>query len=204
LWATNYYLPEIVSGSGNYPLRDINGKALGPRVSHEEWCRIALEGSVRIILESGIVETYNYFGTSDIQENDCTIYYPLLLLGKSKFRLAKGPYGDGYGKYNLVPFRTLAVDPLIIPIGTVFYIPDARGSKIVLKSGDIIIHDGYFIAGDTGGAIKQNHVDVFTSVFKESSFFPWISHNQSTTFRAYIIKDQVIIDEMKRTNRRSN
>ncbi|MFA6236413.1 MAG: 3D domain-containing protein [Bacteriovorax sp.] len=192
LWATHYNLPEFQDGSGDIPLRDSEGVELGPTLGLAEWCRSALEGSVRIMLKNGEERTYNYHTSTELFPNDCSSYFPFNI-GKTKFRIANGPFGDGIASYQLSPFRTLATDPLLIPTGTVLYVPDARGALINLPNGKRIVHDGYFFAGDIGGAIKLNHVDVFIGTNENSSFFPWIRHTSALTFKAYKVIDTKII-----------
>ena len=51
----------------------------------------------------------------------------------------------------LRPYRTLAVDPHLIPMGSRVYIPAYRD-----KPGG-----GWFVASDTGGAIQGRHLDVY-------------------------------------------
>ena len=61
----------------------------------------------------------------------------------------------GYSKtaYGLIPqYGVVAVDPKVIPLGTKLYIESADGGKSWVY--------GYCIAGDTGGAIKGNKVDL--------------------------------------------
>lgn len=195
LWATYYYLPQINDGSGDYPLRDMNNMELGPRMTLSEWCDSALEGSVRILSKTGEAKTYNYAGVTSDNTVDCKKIFKFDV-SKTKFREARGPYGDGLDDLILAPYRTLATDPLKIPTGTVLYIPEARGAKITLPSGRVIIHDGYFYAGDIGGAIKGNHVDVFVGTHNTSSFFPWIKNRQEKTFVAYIVTDEKIISDL--------
>ena len=48
------------------------------------------------------------------------------------------------------PYRSLAVDPAVIPLGSRVYIPAYRA-----------INGGWFRADDVGGAIQGRHVDVF-------------------------------------------
>lgn len=196
LWATHYYLPLLKDGSGTYPLRDMQAVELGPRLTLREWCDSAMEGSVRVTFNDGKSLTYNYAGISAVEKVDCSSIFRIDV-SKTKFRLANGPYGDGIQDYILVPYRTLATDLTQIAPGTVLYVPEARGAQITLTSGRVIIHDGYFFAGDKGGAIKGNHVDVFIGESKSSSFFPWIKSNAEKTFSAYIVKDQKIINKLR-------
>jgi 3D (Asp-Asp-Asp) domain-containing protein len=195
LWATNYNLPEVKEGKGAFALRDIKGLALGPQVSRSEWCKIALEGSARVILKSGEVKIYNYAGTTEFHPIDCSAYFSFNV-SKTKFRLAKGAFGDGVGRFKLTPYRTIATDPMIIPVGSVLYIPEARGSLITLNNGEVITHDGYFFAGDAGGGVKSNHIDVFIGLHNKASFFSWIKHTSTSTFKAYLVKDEAIIKSL--------
>jgi 3D (Asp-Asp-Asp) domain-containing protein len=59
--------------------------------------------------------------------------------------------------YKLVPYRTLAVDPKVIRVGSVLYMPALDG--VHLPNGEI--HDGFVFAHDEGQSIKSNRIDVF-------------------------------------------
>jgi 3D (Asp-Asp-Asp) domain-containing protein len=74
------------------------------------------------------------------------------------------PYGRGAGARPLIPFKSVAVDPSIIPIGETLYIPELDG--LLLPDGNI--HDGCVRADDTGGAIKQRKMDFF--VLSQANF----------------------------------
>lgn len=195
LWATYYYLPQYKNGSGTFALRDIEGNEIGPTLSLNEWCTSALEGSVRITEANGQVSTYNYAGVSEIHTVDCKSQFRFDV-SRSKFKKSPTPFGEGIKGYHLIPFRTIATDPQYIPTGSVIYVPSARGAEIEISPGIKIIHDGYFFAGDVGGAIKQNHIDVFLGTKNTSTFFPWISNKPEQPFRAFIIKDEKIINEI--------
>jgi 3D (Asp-Asp-Asp) domain-containing protein len=58
----------------------------------------------------------------------------------------------------VVPMRTLAVDPRIIPKHAVVFIQETVG--LILPDGRV--HDGLWYASDTGGAIKGSKVDLYT------------------------------------------
>jgi len=85
--------------------------------------------------------------------------------GAVTFPLASGGWSNGPGRRTLpyggvtfapqpsLPLRyyhSIAVDPRLIPLGSRVYIPAYRH-----------IGGGWFIAQDTGGAIKGRHVDVY-------------------------------------------
>ena len=78
--------------------------------------------------------------------------------GNWRYVVAIGaPFGLGVEGYKLVPYRTLAVDPQVIGIGSVLYLPAFEGVR--LPSGEI--HDGFAFAHDIGQSIKGRRVDVF-------------------------------------------
>ncbi len=195
LWGTYYYLPQINDGEGDYALRDMSNNELGPRLSLQQWCNSAMEGSVRVLNPKSDAKTFNYAGVTSDNNVDCKKIFKFDV-SKTKFRQAFGPYGDGLDDFILAPYRTIATDLGQITPGTVLYIPKARGAKIILDSGRVIIHDGYFFAGDKGGAIKNNHIDVFIGTHQSAPFFPWIKSNPNQTFDAYIVSDQKIISDL--------
>ncbi|WP_374516557.1 3D domain-containing protein [Brevundimonas sp.] len=57
-----------------------------------------------------------------------------------------------------IPMRTVAVDPRYIPRRTRLFIPETVG----MRMPDGTIHDGYWYASDTGGAIKGQKIDLYT------------------------------------------
>lgn len=57
-----------------------------------------------------------------------------------------------------VPMRTLATDPRVIPRRTKLFIRETVG----MRMADGSLHDGYWYASDTGGAIRGERVDLYT------------------------------------------
>ena len=68
---------------------------------------------------------------------------------------------------KVVAMRTAAVDRNLIPKGSILFIKETVG----LKMPDGSVHDGYWYASDTGGAIKGQRIDLFTG-FSASSMNP--------------------------------
>jgi len=69
------------------------------------------------------------------------------------------PVGRGALRRPLKPFRSIAVDPRLIPIGEPLYVPELDG----LYLADGTVHDGCVLADDTGGAIKRREIDFFST-----------------------------------------
>lgn len=94
--------------------------------------------------------------------------------GKVTFPLLDGGWFAGEGKRYVPPagitfapgasrplvfYRSVAVDPRLIPLGSLVYLPDYVGAN----------GDGWFRADDTGGAIKGRHIDVYRRPPADSS-----------------------------------
>jgi 3D (Asp-Asp-Asp) domain-containing protein len=59
---------------------------------------------------------------------------------------------------KVIAMRTVATDKTLIPRRSVLFIKETVG----LKMPDGSVHDGYWYASDTGGAIKGRRIDLFT------------------------------------------
>ena len=79
-----------------------------------------------------------------------------------------GDYPFGRGAYHrpLIPFKSIAVDPALVPIGDPVYIPEFDG--MILPDGSV--HDGCVRADDTGGHIKKRHIDFFVVTYDNFRF----------------------------------
>ncbi len=196
LWSTYYYthraMPTDPTQPNTHPLLDRNGNNLGFNLTHRDWCAAALQGSVQIFDNQRYVGTYNFGGRGDTPQVDCSPFYPTLrtleATNRVRFRPALTLYGEGVGINALVPYRSIAVDRTQIPLGSVVYIPEARGTLVTLPSGQQAVHDGYFYAADVGAAVKGNQIDVFVGV-AERNPFQFVRSNAAATFTAYVVND---------------
>ena len=76
------------------------------------------------------------------------------------------PFGRGAYQRPLIPFKSIAIDPALVPIGEPVYIPEFDG--MVLPDGSI--HDGCVRADDTGGGIKRRKMDFFVVTYGNFRF----------------------------------
>lgn len=197
LWATQYYIHQFAA-SGTIPVKDEFGNSMCLTADTCNFCEAALEGTAYITDSLGDVHVINFAKTGKESLVDCSrcakysnIKIPVGSWGKTLWKLSEG-FGDGVLDYRLIPFRTIAVDPQKIPYGTVIYIPDARGKTILLPNGDTATHDGYFFAGDTGGAIKDDHIDVFTGIYEGNPFEGVVTSNSAKKFKSYLVSENEI------------
>ena len=65
---------------------------------------------------------------------------------------------------RVVAMRTAAIDAALIPKHTILFIKETVG----LPMPDGGVHDGYWYASDTGGAIKGKRIDLFTGMSANS------------------------------------
>jgi len=202
LWATYYHIHYAKAKKRKgHRLKKVNGKNLGPKLSSIDFCKGAMQGTVKVKRLNGKKTVYNYDGVAKKAQVKCGKYYPKMpkrikrVLGKTRFRLASGAYGDGTKNYILKPFRTIAVDKARIPYGTLIYIPSAKGVRFKFN-GRRYRHDGYFFAADTGGAIKNRHIDVFLGNNTRNPF-KFIKNKKQRRFKAYIVWNRKLKKRMR-------
>lgn len=206
LWATHYYLyPAMPATPGGIPFRDRNGTPLSDPVSPLNWCRGAIEGSIRTT-KDGQLRTINFAGTKPDSQLDCAQVLSInpsqkpwiISTGKSYFAPAIGSWGDGVNGFRLVPFRSAAVDKSSIPFGSVIFIPSLRGQRLQLPTGQSIVHDGFLFAADTGGAIKGNHIDIFCGATVKNCMPSIIKSDPSKGFDAFIINSSELSSQLRK------
>lgn len=109
-----------------------------------------------------------------------TVNYIRKVAGESRFRVSKSKYGLGATGCRLIPYRTIAVDPQFVALGTKIYIPQLKGA--VLPDGTT--HDGMFIAADRGH-FRGAQVDLFVGAGSRSAR-PFIGHGYGSRSRVTV------------------
>lgn len=148
-------------------LLDVNGNVLA-KVGSKFYAGIRMEGTGRT-LDGRIINFHVRVG-GDIRWRVCP---------------PSAPYGYGLEDYVLKPFRSVAVDPKVVPIPSRVYIPQAKGT--VLPDGSI--HDGYFEAVDIGDAIQDQRIDVFTAMGDQSTVFERHGLSNMKATAVYLVQD---------------
>lgn len=197
LWATHYHTPEIApapaGASDAFPLLGRRGEPISPPLARRDWCEAALQGSVAV-RQGDAATAYVFVDANGPEQADCDPWLGKLSEGirnatrRARFMKVDHPLGCGVRNHPLTPFRTIAVDPAIIPLESVVYVPELRGRAFAWQGVDHV-HDGYLFAGDRGGAIRGAHVDVFLAEAAVGPLEDLFASNENRTFAAYIVDE---------------
>lgn len=91
----------------------------------------------------------NFWGRCDCPTSPC-------------WKVTEQQWGLGGSGRPLQPFRTVAVDPKVVRIGSLLYIPLLEGRTMPGRPPwGGFVHDGCVVADDTGGAIRDHQIDFF-------------------------------------------
>ncbi len=73
-------------------------------------------------------------------------------------------WGTGVRERPLSPFRSVAVDPKHVSIGTTLYIPELDGLTMPGRAPwGGFVHDGCVVADDQGGGVRGRQLDLFAA-----------------------------------------
>lgn len=195
LWATHYHTPEVrpaaATISAAFPLIGRDGSPISAPLAHRDWCEAALQGSVSV--RTGETSTaYVFVDAKGPEQANCDQWLGSLTDGvknatrRARFKKVDHPLGCGVRNHPLLPFRTIAVDPALIPIESVVFVPELRG-RTFRYNGREFVHDGYLFAGDRGGAIKGRHIDVFLEEQAAGALEDLFASIDTRTFAAHIV-----------------
>jgi 3D (Asp-Asp-Asp) domain-containing protein len=195
LWATHYHTPQMRPApetiSAAFPLVGRNGEAISPPLALRDWCNAALQGSVSV-RAGGKATAYVYVDSNGPEQANCDEWLGSLSDGvknatrRARFMKVNHPLGCGVRNHPLVPFRTIAVDPDVIPLESVVFVPELRG-RAFTQDGETFTHDGYLYAGDRGGAIRGNHIDVFLEGEAGGALETVFASTDTRTFSAHLV-----------------
>lgn len=197
LWATHYHTPSIAPApetiSAAFPLLGRDGDPISPPLLHRDWCEAALQGSVSV-RQGGKATAYVYVDSKGPEQANCDQWLGSLSDGiknatrRARFMKVNHPLGCGVRNHPLVPFRTIAVDPDMIPLDSVVFVPELRGREFEYED-QTFIHDGYLFAGDRGGAIKGRHIDVFLNESGGGPLEDLFASNENRAFAAHVVAE---------------
>jgi len=89
----------------------------------------------------------------------------------------------GCGGHTLAELKSIAVDPRLIPLGSIVYIPQAEN---VVVDGQTM--SGVFYAHDVGSAIKGKHIDLFVGRKKNTDAFTSAGMGSASGVDVYILE----------------
>lgn len=144
---TYYFMAEPEGGRRSVQLFEKKGCKRIAKLSRKDAKQLALQGGGK--LDDGRVLIYA--GRCRCSKTAC-------------YTLARESHewGTGVNDRPLSPFRSVAVDPNRVAIGTILYVPELDGLTVPgrLPEGGQV-HDGCVVADDRGGGIKGRQLDLF-------------------------------------------
>lgn len=150
-------------------------------VSHEFASQLRIQGSGK--LRDGRV--LNIWGYCPCPTSPC-------------FKVTSAQWGTAGNGRQLHPFRTVAVDPKVIKLGTLLYVPLLEGKTMPGRAPwGGFVHDGCVVADDVGGGIKGNQLDLFVG---RKGWF--LGMSKSRSWNAWATQEPVF-DGSKRCQRTS-
>ena len=159
---TTYYMAQA-QNPGGWPVYGEGCDEVLARVSESFHFELSREGSGR--LRDGRI--INFEERCDCAEpgfQEARICYSIL--ERSEYPWGRGALVDGRHS-ALQPFRSIAVDPVLVPLGSLVYVPLLRGKRT--PQGRVL--DGCFRAEDTGSLITGRRVDLFSGTSDWSTWF---------------------------------
>jgi len=128
-------------------------------VSKEFASQLAVQGTGK--LHDGRV--VNIWGSCNCNHTPC-------------FKVTRAQWGTAGSGKPLQPFRTVAVDPKVVKLGSLLYVPLLEGRTMPGRQPwGGYVHDGCVIADDTGGHISGNRLDLFVG---RKAYFLGLSGSQ--------------------------
>jgi 3D (Asp-Asp-Asp) domain-containing protein len=145
---TYYWMPSETGGGARVQLYNKQCRPVAA-VPSSFARRLRLEGGGR--LRDGRVITYS--GACSCARSPC-------------YRVARRGHrwGTGVQERPLSPFRSVAVDPSHVAIGTTLYIPELDGLTMPgAPPWGGFVHDGCVVADDQGGGVRGRQLDLFAA-----------------------------------------
>jgi len=99
---------------------------------------------------SSFVQDFKREAAAKLRDGRCISYL------KRANRVKVGERFLGTGGYRLTELKSIAVDPRVIPLGSLVYIPQA--AEVVVDGRRLT---GVFRAHDIGSAVQGKHIDIF-------------------------------------------
>ncbi len=118
---------------------------------------LAKDGSVLTKVHAKFKKAMDIEGTGKLENGQVLNYIARGADGSIRYAFTRHPFGRAVGDCPLYPYHSAAVDPAVVPLGTVLEI--ARTKGMLLPDGSI--SNGLWRAEDIGGAIKGDRIDLF-------------------------------------------